>query len=104
MLSLSRENFTGELRVYVEYRGVEAWIAKRPLFRNPGRDWQLWVRRTPGFPARTGKSPMRVALESHLKAWLLAQYHRSLYTLTFAELCRIAERTRRNTSTLRSDI
>jgi hypothetical protein len=91
MLFLGRENFIGEPRVYIEYRGVEAWIAKRPLFGNPGRDWQLWVRRGPGFPARTGKSPVRLAIESRLRAWILSRYKRPLFTLRFDELCRIAE-------------
>jgi hypothetical protein len=90
MLSLGRDNFTGEVRVYIADQRAEAWIAKRPLFSNPGRDWQLWVRRHEGFPARTGKSPVKIAIESHLRTWVLSRYKRTLFSLWFEELCRIA--------------
>ena len=39
----------------------------------------------------SAKCPLRLEIESRLRAWVLARYHRPLATLNFAELLAIAE-------------
>jgi hypothetical protein len=92
MLSLGREHFTGELRLYIRCERGEAWIAQIPR-TNPEQkiNWAIWVRPRAGAAARTSKSPLRLAIESQLRAWLLRRYQRCLRTLNFAELRSIAE-------------
>ena len=93
MLSLRHNGFEGELRLYIRYEGTEAWISQ-VLRQHPDQkiNWVIWVRKNPGLPARTGKSPLRLEIESRLRAWLLRRYRRCLFTLDFADLRRIAER------------
>jgi hypothetical protein len=90
MLSLRHDTFTNETRLYIHTKRGEAWIARK-LRQHPEErvNWRIWVRYQPGLPARTGKSPRRLLIESELRAW---RYHRCLFTLRFEELCRIAER------------
>ena len=93
MLSLRHDGFEGEPRLHIKYKEVEAWIAQVPQpSPTQARDWQLWVRQQTGLPASTNKSPLRLAIESQLRAWLLERYHRCLFTLSFAELCKAARR------------
>ncbi len=93
MLTPRYHGFENELRLHIKYEGAEAWIAHIPR-RDPDQvvNWQLWVRAKPGQPARTDKSPLRLAIESRLRAWLLRRYRRCLRTLDFAQLRAIAER------------
>jgi hypothetical protein len=93
MLSLRHSSDNGETRLYIRVERGEAWIAPR-AGRSTGEicDWLLWVRATPSVPATTTKTPVRLAIESRLRAWLLRRYHRCLFTLRFDELCAIAER------------
>jgi hypothetical protein len=93
MLTYRYHDFLGEDRLYIRYEGAEAWIAHIPR-RNPDQkiNWAIWVRPRPGAAARTSKSPLRLLIESQLRAWLLRRYKRCLRTLDFAELRRVAER------------
>ena len=99
MLSIRYDGFENELRLHIRFPGVEAWISQIPR-RHPDQkvNWQIWVRHKPGLSARTGKSPLRLEIESRLRAWLLRRYKRCLRTLDFAELCAIAEREARAAS------
>lgn len=93
MLTLRHDGYEGEIRLHVLAPSGEAWIAQVPRrFPEERRDWRLWVRAKPGLPPRTGKSPLRLEIESRLRAWLLRRYRRPLFTLTFEELCALAER------------
>lgn len=93
MLLLRHDGFEGKARIHIAYKDCEAWIARVPRHSpSQGRDWQLWVRTVPGLPARTTKSQGRLAIESHLRAWLLQRYRRCLFAMRFHDLCRIAER------------
>jgi hypothetical protein len=92
MLDPGRENFTGELRLYIHSKHGKAWIGAVSRRSPDDRiNWCIWVHHQPGLPARTCKSPRRLLIESELRSWLLRRYRRCLFTLTFAELCRIAE-------------
>jgi hypothetical protein len=92
MLSLDRDNFLDEERVYIHFPGVETWISRHPRRDlEHGPDWRLWVRRA-GDVARTGKSPTRLAIESQLRAWILRHFRRPLCSLCFEEIRSIALR------------
>ena len=93
MLTLRHNGFEGETRLYILVPRGEAWIARVPR-RSPEErcNWRLWVRHGSGIPPRTGKSPLQLEIESRLRAWLLRRYRRPLFTLTFEELCTLAER------------
>ena len=93
MLSLRCDGFENESRLHILYEGAETWISQIPR-RHPDQkiNWQLWVRHKPGLPARTGRSPLQLEIESRLRAWLLRRYRRCLRMLDFAKLCLIAER------------
>jgi hypothetical protein len=93
MLLRCDSDFSGETRLYIKTKHGEAWIA-RIVRRSPEEqiDWNIWVRERPGEPGRTRKSPRRLAIESVLRAWLLRRYKRCLRSLSFHELCAIAER------------
>jgi hypothetical protein len=79
MLDPRRENYTGELRLYIRSKHGKAWIGQLPRHSPDQRmNWQMWVRYQPGLPARAGKSPRRLLIESELRSWLLRCYHRPL--------------------------
>jgi len=92
MLTLWHSSDDGETRLYVRVERGEAWMAPR-AGRSTGEicDWLLWVRATSSAPATTTKTPLRLAIESELRAWLLRRYRRCLFALSFEQLCRIAE-------------
>ena len=93
MLSPRFHGFENEIRLHIRYDGAEAWISRIPRrFPDQRIDWQLWVRPKPGHPAYASKSPLRLEIESKLRAWLLRRYRRCLRTLDFAALCAIALR------------
>lgn len=78
----------------LQLRGVpvEARITPAEWRVESTRDWQLWVAQAPGLPATLEKSPMRLSIESRLRAWLLRRYRCRLWASRFATLYRIAER------------
>ena len=90
---------TGERELRLHGVPVEARIVPLGRTRAEGpRDWQLWVARAPGCPATADKSPMRLAVESRLRAWFLGRFHRCLFTMSFEELCSVARLAGRTTS------
>ena len=93
MLYSRFHGFENECRLHIRFEGAEAWIAQIPRSHPDQKiNWVIWVRKSPSLPARTGKSPLRLEIESRLRAWLLRRYRRCLFTLDFANLRRIAER------------
>ena len=91
MLSLRYNRLTGEHELHLSNVPAEARIVPLRRARAEGsRDWQLWVARSPGCPATVDKSPMRLLVESRLRAWLLGRFHRCLFTMSFEELCSVA--------------
>src|SRR5215212_2615441 len=97
MLSLEHSTMTGEVRLVVTTGIARAWISYYPPQFDPRdrHDWRLWVKRHPDEPALARKSPTRLAIESRLRAWLLQRFRRRLRDLRFAELCQIAEHTKK---------
>ena len=103
MLSLTHDNETGQVRLFIENPFATAWISPyRRLsidlitgeFRHE-RDvpnWRLYVERSPHVPASAVKSPTQLLIESRLRAWLLQRFKRRLRDVSFEELCWIAER------------
>ena len=96
MLHAWRHPRTGKLRLYVHLAlpsgglsPVEAWISPRPAGSRSGTDWALWVRRG-AAPATSEKCPLRLEIESRLRAWLLRRYRRRLFATSFRELCEVA--------------
>jgi hypothetical protein len=93
MLTLGRDTFLDEERLYIHSLGVEAWISRHPRRDlEYGRDWQLWVRKRPGEVPRTGKSLTRLMIESRLRHWLFRRYRLHLFSLRFEDLGGIAPR------------
>jgi hypothetical protein len=96
MLSLTRDNQTGQPRLIIRNPFVAAWIdCYRRLDddfqpHETMHDWRLWVQRAPHLLPQAGKSPTRLLIESRLRAWLLQRFHRKLRDLRFEELCAIA--------------
>jgi hypothetical protein len=92
MLKAVRASHDNEVRLYLRPAPgvvpIVAWIARNPWPRT-GPDWQLWFVRN--GVALTGKCQLRLEIESRLRAWLLRRYHRPLATMSFADLCAIAE-------------
>lgn len=81
---------TGEVRLYIPGVPVDAWIsADAPIGQLRGSDWVLWVRA--GNKTTAEKSPTRLFVESRLKAWLYGRVGRTLYTLRFRDLAKLAE-------------
>ena len=96
MLSVRHNRLTGGCELHLHDVPVEARIV--PLGRAHARgacDWQLWVAKVPGSPATLDKSPTRLAIESRLRAWLVRHYHRCLFTMSFGQLCSVAQLTSR---------
>ena len=52
-------------------------------------DWQLWIERKGRMTS--AKCPLRLEVESHLRAWLLRVSGLPLHTLTYTELRLITE-------------
>src|SRR4051812_37846676 len=71
-------------------RGVQstAWIKHRSWHLR-GIDWQLWVERKGRMTS--AKCPLRLEIESRLRAWLLRVSGLPLHTLTYTELRLITE-------------
>jgi hypothetical protein len=90
MLSLRHDS--DQTRLYIAFSPqVTAWITKIPGYSPPGkRDWQLWLQLQSG-PSQTRKCQARLAVESHLRAWLLRRHTCRLFDLSFADLCALAE-------------
>ncbi len=94
MLSVHHNQQTGEVCLLVKTDLAQAWISYYPPAYLPrdGPDWRLRVRMAPHQPVLGRKSQTGLLVESHLRAWLLQRFRRRLRDLSFAELCRIAER------------
>jgi hypothetical protein len=52
-------------------------------------DWQLFVKRR-NEPAFSRKCPLRLEVESRLRAWMLRTYRRPLASLRYAQLRELA--------------
>jgi hypothetical protein len=92
MLTFHHSNVTDETRLYITIPRGKAWIAHIPR-RSPEHivDWNIWVRLDKSDVGRSAKSPLKVEVESALRSWLLRRYRRFLKTVSFSDLCRIAE-------------
>src|SRR5918997_3999067 len=93
MLSLEHIDAIGGVRLVIKTNIASAWICYYPPSFNTayGTDWRLYVVHKLHEPARSTKSPTRLLIESHLRAWLLQRFRKRLSDLRFAELCQIAE-------------
>ncbi len=102
MLTLTRDNETGEPRLLIENPYAKAWISHHYRltvdmltgdFRHErdGHNWRLYVERSPHMRATAVKSPTQLLIESRLRAWLLQRFKRRLRDMSFEELCRIAQ-------------
>src|SRR4051812_42823727 len=96
MLILRHHPKTGQKYLAIRNDFAKAWIEHYPRLgdhlEHLGEipDWRLWVA-PPGRPANRLKSPTRLLIESQLRAWVLRRCGRCLPTLSFAELCSIAQ-------------
>ena len=83
---------SGRRELHLRGVAAEARIVPAERRAEGARDWQLWVARVPSSAATLEKPPMRLSVESRLRAWLLRRYRCRLWASRFATLCRIAER------------
>jgi hypothetical protein len=96
MISLHHHPQTGQEYLTIRNDFAKAWIEHYPRLGDELEhlgeipDWRLWVA-LPGRPASRQKSPTRLLIESHLRAWVLRRCGRCLPTLSFAELVRIVQ-------------
>jgi hypothetical protein len=82
------DSFTREVSFWIEYNYVPPYAQIETNDRM--RDWKLFIKRR-GEPALCYKCPLRLEVESRLRAWLLQRFHRRLSDLRFEELCAIAQ-------------
>lgn len=96
LLTISKDPKTGAPRLVIRNPYAAAWISPyrrlTPDFLHVREvhNWRLWVQRRPELSPSAGKSPTRLLIESHLRAWLLQRFHAKLRDLRFEELCAIA--------------
>jgi hypothetical protein len=84
------ETYSQRIQVKSPLPGLVCWIAFRPVYNPELRDWVLFIKRG-NEPARSGKCPTQLEIESHLRSWLLRHHKRRLFSTRFADLRRIAE-------------
>jgi hypothetical protein len=90
------ETYSERIIVRTMRANVLCWIEYRPagLYvygsrHQVQRDWVLKIKRGQG-PAMANKCPLKLELESHLRAWMLRVTHRPLALWRFDELRELA--------------
>jgi hypothetical protein len=90
MLLLNAANTHSErILIHSPRAGVTCWIAYRYVYNSELQDWALFVKRH-GQPAFSRKCPLRLEIESRLRAWMLRTYRRPLASFSYRELRAIA--------------
>ena len=88
MLQIAPISFKQYPRLNLQGVRATAWIEHRSWHLR-GVDWQLWIERKGRMTSV--KCPLRLEVESRLRAWLLRVSGMPLATLTYTELRLIAE-------------
>jgi hypothetical protein len=88
MLQIDPAIQTAYPRLYLQGVKAAAWIDHRSWHLR-GCDWQLWIERKGRMTS--AKCPLRLEVESRLRAWLLRVSGLPLHTLTYTELRLITE-------------
>ena len=90
MLTLQPGNTYSE-RIFIRSPrpGVVCWISYKSIYNPEMLDWELFVKRR-NEPVFSRKCPLRLEVESRLRAWMLRVHRRPLASLRYAQLRAVA--------------